>query len=50
MVVTIMDVSLGKNYHNTFAIRSEVRTPPTPPLAWSTEPPLPTSKHVNTYE
>ena len=33
--------------HSFTIVVSEASTPPTPPLAWSTELPLPTSKHVS---
>ena len=36
--------------HSFTTVESEASTPPTPPLAWSTEIPLPTSKHVNRQE
>ena len=36
--------------HSFTLIVSEASTPPTPSQAWSTELPLPTSKHVSRQE
>ena len=36
--------------HSFTVVVSEASTPTTPPLAWSTELPLPTSKHVSRQE